>query len=88
MLVNFKIKCVFSRDYNGISSKLKFRRAVLQRLMDLCFELQLAKSMTYAIFWKFDSTGRFSFESVYVTLSFSSAMLLYVHAVWNLNVCR
>jgi len=62
--------------WDGINLKISFRRGVSQKLMQLWSDLlSIAESITsvadrHSIFWTFEENGRFSFQTLYKTISF------------------
>jgi len=78
--------------WDGSDLKISFRRGVNNTVMQEWMSLvAIAESITYtndcdSIVWTFSSSGKFSVQSMYNTVSFRGIQPVYTPVVWNLHV--
>ena len=78
--------------WDGSDLKVSFRRGVNNTVMQEWLNLvAIVESITYtndcdAIVWTFNSSSKFSVQSMYNTVSFRGIQPVYTPVVWNLHV--
>jgi hypothetical protein len=78
--------------WDGINLRCTFRRTVDNRLMQQWIEImQIANSIQFgeendAIIWKFNSTGKYSVQSLYAVVNERGIKHVYTPVMWKLVV--
>jgi hypothetical protein len=78
--------------WDGVDLKFSFRRTVDSRLMSQRQEIvQVASSVQFqdeddAIIWQFESSGRFSVQSLYSVINCRGIKSIYTPVMWKLVV--
>lgn len=91
VLINEQGNCVVDL-WDGVNLKFTFRRTVPAGLMRMWEEItSIAQSITFtddsdAIFWKFESNGRYSVQSLYSVISFKGVKPIYTLVMWKLTI--
>ena len=77
---------------DGVNLKLTFRRTVSEQVMNLWWELVglVDNIVLYdeddTIIWSYNSSGKYTIQSLYVVLSFRGITPIFVSSVWKLNI--
>jgi len=78
--------------WDGEELQLSFRRNVSERLMNMWEELRSAmenielKEEEDHILWSYNSSGKYSVQSLYTIINHRGVIPVFVHAVWKLHI--
>ncbi|GJN39691.1 hypothetical protein PR202_gb28826 [Eleusine coracana subsp. coracana] len=90
-IVNEK-EATIEEVWDGVNLKFTFRRTVSELGLQHWRELvNIASSVSLnnesdAIIWTYDSTGKYSVQSLYAVITFRGVQPVHSPAVWNLNI--
>jgi hypothetical protein len=84
--------CTIREAWDSTNLKFTFRRTVNRRVLNLWYELQeIARSICYseepdAIIWKFNSSGKYSVQSLYAVINDIGVKQVFSPIMWKILV--